>query len=164
MRLVANIANRARRFLAACLVTPFLLGNAFAEPRISDALAVRVAKAIGDYAGYTPNKIRIMDYDIVDPVDRPGYAGFVTVQIMVNAHSVFFVSINRTTGQALDFTYCFALAYPVIARVERKNGFKGAPPLSYGRMLADNGCESYVVLRRPDDAGRDLPSHETPDN
>jgi len=132
-----------------------------AEPVLSSKVAVAIAKAIADYTGYTRTASRIMDFEVVDLENSPAYDGYVTVQIMANAHPIFNVSINKVSGQAADFLGCYVLAYPVVEETEHKEGFYGHGNLSYNRMLGDQGCDSYQVFKKPNDDGRNRPRIST---
>ena len=139
--------------LAAALATTHL------NP--SQDLALKLAKAVADYDGYTRSSARKMDYEITDRPNSSTYPGYVTVQVMVNAHPVFNLSINKTTGQVADFLSCYVIEYPVVDRVEREAGFYRHEFLNNAAMMGQNGCEKYVVLKRADDELRNLPTQKT---
>jgi hypothetical protein len=142
-----------------------LVGGIFNPAPISPPLALRIARAVSDYAGYTSNRARIMDYEITDHENAVAYPGYITVQVMSNAQPIFNISINTLSGQVADFMGCYIFEYPVIRRVEHELGIVHRKALSYSMMMEENGCDKYVVLRRPGDEGRDLlvqhiqPSH-----
>jgi hypothetical protein len=137
---------------------------AAAQTQISPTMALSIARAIGKYTGYTTNKARIMDYEITDRPEKRAYRGYITVQMMENAHPVFNISINTISGQAADFLGCYIFEYPIIGYVEERQGFKGERQLGYSKMMGDNGCDKYIVLKRPGDEGRALPSHPVDSN
>lgn len=121
--------------------------------------AVRLAQAIGNYAGYAPNPNRIVDYDLVDKKNRQIYPGHVTIQLMSNGQGVFDISINTSSRRAFDFTRCFVFEYPVVTRGVGQKLLSFALARLYRREMLTNGCTSYQVLRRPGDEGRRLPLH-----
>jgi hypothetical protein len=125
---------------------------------MSPEMALSIAQAIANYAGYPPNN---MEYEITDKPGRPAVPGFITVQVRNTVHPAYNLSINTETGQVADFLFCHVFEYPVIRRVEGDLGFMAHGKIGYSKMMGDNGCDKYTVYRRAGDEGRDLPEHST---
>jgi hypothetical protein len=127
----------------------------------SVAHAMHVAHLVGQYAGYTPNKLRKIDYDLGDDPRKPAYPGFVTIQLLTNGQNVFDLSIDAHSGRVFDFLYCLVFEYPVLYhRSPRLTG--PSRRALYDKAMAQNGCDSYQILRRRGDEGRRLRVHRVP--
>jgi len=132
------------KVLCAAIVWTTALAQATPEA------ALGTAKAIANYAGYTPAQKRIMDFELTDPPGHPAYPGFVTVQIMTNGHDLFDVSINGETGQAFDFSRCLVFDYPFL----RERKYRPSSKRLDNRIAMEaNGCTNFRILRKPGDEG-----------
>lgn len=125
------------------------------QASFSDVL--RIAHIVGCYAGYTPSKSRKIDYEITDKPDHQTYNGYKTVQIRVNNHAVFDLSIKVSTGQVVDFNRCLIVNYPVIKDAERRSVFHKGREILYAEMMGNNGCDHYRVLNHPGDEANTSP-------
>jgi hypothetical protein len=141
---------------AAAIIAPIQgLGNS------SVANAMHIAHLVGEYAGYTPNKLRKIDYDLGDDPSRPAYPGFVTIQILTGAQSVFDLSIDPHSGRVFDFLNCLVFEYPVLYHRSPRLAWPSRRAV-YDKAMAQNGCDSYQILRRRGDEGRRLRVHQVP--
>lgn len=145
-------------FLLAAAAT---IGTTKNQESRSVANAMHVAHLVADYAGYTPNKWRKIDYDLGNDPEKPAYPGFITIQILTNGQNAFDLSIDRHSGRVFDFLYCLVFEYPVL--------YHGSPRLTdrarralYNKTMAENGCDNYTILKRRGDEGRRLPVHRVP--
>jgi hypothetical protein len=120
-------------------------------PAITPASVLQLAQSIGDYAGYTRSPLRSMDYEITDRPGEPVYPGFISAQVMVNAHDVFDLSVRISDGRVFDFTGCYFFDYPFL----RKGMASARLRMRDLKLTMEaNGCVDFRILRRPGDEAR----------
>ena len=112
--------------------------------------AMKIARQIGNYDGYTPSKNRLIEYEVTDRPRDPTYRGFITIQLRTGAQGVFDLSIRKRDGMVFDFTRCLAFDYsflreqsPAPGRLSRRANFRAT--------MEANGCPSFRILRRAGD-------------
>lgn len=133
------------------LVSIVLLVGLRPEAELQADQVLSIANSIADYEGYVPSQSSVVDYEITDKPGGEMYDGYISLQIMVNAHPAHFLSIDKKTGHVVDFEFCQVFHYKIIQDEEKRFGVKYLEVNSYDEEMIGHGCGHYKIINNIDD-------------
>jgi hypothetical protein len=113
--------------------------------------AIDVARMIARDEGYDVTKTTVYYFqELTNSEGKPFLPGYTSIGFDINGNARNLISINNSTGQAIDFNTCEVFDYPDLKpfqeRTIRLNKAKRRTP----QELADEvGCSSPKVLSKP---------------
>src|SRR5438128_10764422 len=98
-------------FLALVLLTAPSQREVVIMP-IPTSDAIDLARMIARNEGYDVTKTTIYSFDLLTSQGKPFHAGYTSIGFDINGNTRNLISINDSTGQAIDYNTCEIFDYP----------------------------------------------------
>jgi hypothetical protein len=150
--LVANIKTRGLGYLLTFLAMfPHAAQTEKIIVHITSSDAIDFARMIARDEGYDVTKTSIYSFDLLTgPGGKPFLEGYTTISFDIAGNPRNLITINNSTGQAIDYNTCEVFDYPDLRQFqERMLRLSKAKKKTLGELASDAGCTSPKVLTKP---------------
>ncbi len=118
---------------------------------IPTSKAISLARMVARNEGYDVGNDKVYSFELLTTADgKPLLPGYTSIGFYINGNIRSSISINETTGQAIDMNSCEIFDFPDMRPFQKEMMQLSKAKRKTPQELAnDAGCSSPMVLRKP---------------